>query len=330
VVQVTPSSPQLTQSKNMAFSLTVSMKLFLSSWFAGALQTAAAADQLDPAIYARLLNNKPMFDAMSKEVINHLNEGDNASILDLASGPGEPSVTLATMGKSRIGRIVSTDVQEKMTEQAKMRAEKAGVSSDVGPGPIMEYAAPVSADDLSRFPASSFEAVTMSFGLMFVPNKQKCLDEIYRVLKPGGFAYLSVWKELTFHKFAHEVLAEINGGSMMPEFPINPLALNQTGVVEKYAEAAGLELFRDKLLSYGFPMGTATETADGLTILTGSSLKKLEAEGGIHDAKKKFYQIVEREVSNRGWKTADKGVLIPDNKPQLLTLKKPDSARKEL
>merc|ERR1719313_2776633 len=235
-----------------------------------------------------------MFDAMSKEVINNLNEGDNAGILDLASGPGEPSVTLATMGKSRIGRIVSTDFQEKMNEQAKMRAEKAGVS-----GPIMEFAAPVSADDLSRFPASSFDAVTMSFGLMFVPNKQKCL-------------------------------AEINGGSMMPEFAINPLALNQSGVVEKYAEAAGLEVFRDKLLSYGFPMGTATETADGLTILTGSSLKKLEAEGGIPDAKKKFYQIVEREVSSRGWKTADKGVIIPDNKPQLLTLKKSYNAREDL
>lgn len=296
--------------------------------------SGVVADQIDPAVYARMfMNNKPTFDAISMEVISHLVEGARGSILDLASGPGEPSVTLGTMGnapwtKNRIGRIVSTDFQEEMSKKARARAETAGVSSDVEKDLHLEYVAPVSGDDLSQFSDNSFDAVTMSFGLMFVPDKQKCLEEIYRVLKPGGYAYLSVWKILTLHKFAHEVLAEINDGSMMPEFPINPLALNETGIVEKFAENAGLEVTGDQLLSYGFKTDSAEETADGLAILTGSSLKKLEEEGKT-DARKQFYGIVKREVYNRLWQTEQGEVTIPDNKPQLLTLKKPEGGKHE-
>merc|ERR1719284_1163774 len=97
------------------------------------------------------MNNKPMFDAISMEVISHLVEGARGSILDLASGPGEPSVTLGTMGnapwtKNRIGRIVSTDFQEEMIKKARARAETAGVSSDVEKDLHLEYVAPVSSD----------------------------------------------------------------------------------------------------------------------------------------------------------------------------------------
>merc|ERR1740139_199337 len=146
----------------------------------------------------------------------------------------------------------------------------------------------------------------MSFGLMFVPDRAKCLKEIYRVLKPGGFAYISVWKELNFHTFAHEVLEEINDGEMMPEFPINPLALKKINAVERLAiDNTPFEVFSHELLTYDFKLGTAKETADSLKILTQSSLDTLESEG--KDAHYKFYKIVEREVTARGWKT-DEGV----------------------
>eukprot|EP00929_Paragymnodinium_shiwhaense_P089060 TRINITY_DN49317_c0_g1_i1.p1 TRINITY_DN49317_c0_g1~~TRINITY_DN49317_c0_g1_i1.p1 ORF type:complete len:304 (-),score=59.41 TRINITY_DN49317_c0_g1_i1:293-1204(-) len=286
-------------------------------WFI-AFTTSTVADQIDPAIYARLfVNNKPIYDAMSKAVLDKL--PDRGSILDLASGPGEPSVTLARQGGEKVGRIVTTDFQKEMTEKAKARAEEAGLTA----AGKMEFTA-LSADDLSQFPDGSFDAVTMCYGLMFVPKRQKSLEEIYRVLNPGGFAYISVWKELTFHKFAHEVLAEI-AGEQMPEFAINPMALKDKDVVETFAKSAKLEISQDERLSYTFKMGTAKDTADGLTILAGGSLKQLEKDGK-NDAKEKFYQIVAREVEKRGWKSGSgnsEDVIIPDNKPQMLTLRKP-------
>jgi len=281
------------------------------------------AEQIDPVIYARLTkNNQHMFDAITANIFSDLDEELHGSVLDLASGPGEPSVSIALRAaeeqtKNRIFRIVSTDSQPAMNEKAKERAEKAGVSLDLNTAPHMEFAVS-SADDLSQFEDASFHAVTMCYGLMFVPNRAKCLEEIYRVLKPGGLAYLAVWKKLTFHEFAHEVLAEINDGSRMPEFSINPLALKEEGSVEKFVEAAKLDILRDELIESDFRLGTARDTAESLTMLAGSSLKTLEAEGKA-DVNNKFYEIVEREVEKRGWKTED-GVVIPDNKPQLLTL----------
>lgn len=285
----------------------------LVSWML-AFASMVVGDQIDPTIYARIfMGNKPMFDQMAKSVLDNL--PDNGSILDLASGPGEPSVTLAQLGrgKKKIGKLVSTDLQKEMNEKAKMRAEKAGIT-------WMEFAV-TSADDLSQFPDKSFDAVTMSFGLMFVPKKQKAMDEIYRVLKPGGFAYVSVWKELMFHQFAHEVLAEVAGKKKLPEFAINPLALKENQAVESYAKLAGLEVSKSEMLSYHFKLGTAAETADALTILAGGALQQLEKDAKKNSVspKEKFYDIVAREVGKRGWKVGE-DVAIPENKPQLLRL----------
>jgi len=292
--------------------------------------TGAAAEEIDPAVYAKMfMNNLPMFEAINEQIFAHLDEEIHGSVLDLASGPGEPSVTMALTAaegwtKNRIARIVSHDFQPAMNEKAKERAEKAGVSLDVNTEPHMEFAAS-SADDLSQFADESFHAVTMSYGLMFVPNRRKCFEEIYRVLKPGGFAYISVWKKLTLHRFAHEVLKEINDGVKMPEFPINPMALKKKEVVNYYAEATKFDILSDEQYDYPFKMGTASETADALRILAGSSLQKLQAEGKF-DAQTKFYEIVEREVKKRGWMSDEDNpthVVIPDNKPQLLTMVKP-------
>jgi len=154
------------------------MRWAITSTFLWAL--AQAAEQIDPKIYARLfMNNKPMFDRMSTAVLQKLPK--SGKVLDLASGPGEPSVTLATMEPN--AHIICTDSQAAMTEKAKTRASAAGITN-IG----FEV---TSADDLAKWNDGNFDAVTMSFGLMFVANKAKSLHEIYRVLKPGGFAYVS-------------------------------------------------------------------------------------------------------------------------------------------
>lgn len=275
------------------------------------LVLAQAADQIDPKIYARLfVNNSPMFDRMSTAVLERLPTG--GKVLDLASGPGEPSVTLAT--RDAKAQITCTDFQPGMIEKAQIRASAAGVTN-IGFDTT-------SADDLAKWNDNSFDAVTMSFGLMFVPDKAKCLYEIFRVLKPGGFAYVSVWKKLMFQTLAREVIEEV-AGRTMPEFEINPLKLKEDNAVEGLAIAAGLNVFSDERMMYPFKLGTSTEAVDGLMILVGGMLKQLEAEDSTHgDATAKFYEIAEEKIQKRGWKDGDE-VTIPENHPQLLILRKP-------
>lgn len=269
----------------------------------------AAAEQIDPKVYAKLfMNNKPLFDAMAAKVSEKLPA--SGKVLDLGSGPGEPSLTLAKMSPS--SKVVCTDFQQAMVDKAKSRVEGSGATN-------VEFAQ-TSADDLSAW-TTEFDAVMMSFVLMFVPDKAKALQEVARVLKPGGYAYTAVWKHLPFYALAHDAVEEV-AGKPMPEFAINPLKLKADNAVEDLAGAAGLEIIGQESLSYDFKMDTAKETADGCTILAGGMLKQLE-EDGISGATSKFYKVVERLIDEKNWKASGGEVSVPGNSPQLLTLRKP-------
>merc|ERR1712217_98324 len=105
----------------------------------------------------------------------------------------------------------------------------------------------------------------MNFGLMFVPNMAKSLREIHRVLKPGGFAYLTVWKKLNFYSLVREVMDQVTK-TKTPDFAINPEKLKNANAVEDLAKAASLKITADEIVAYPFQMGTAKEVADASTM----------------------------------------------------------------
>jgi len=47
------------------------------------------------------------------------------------------------------------------------------------------------------FPENSFDAVVCGYGIMHVPDPEKAMQEMLRVLRPGGRAALSVWDNET-------------------------------------------------------------------------------------------------------------------------------------
>ena len=92
-------------------------------------------------------------------------------ILDLAAGTGTSSAALAASG----AHVVAADFSEGMLEVGRRR--HAG-------NPRIEFVH-ADATDLP-FDDDSFDAVTISFGLRNVVEPKKGLDELLRVLKPGG------------------------------------------------------------------------------------------------------------------------------------------------
>merc|ERR1712007_204805 len=109
----------------------------------------------------------------------------------------------------------------------------------------------VSADDLSSYADESFDAVTMSYVLMFVPDRARCLAEVARVLKPGGTAFVSVWKELSFIKTFYYGALEEHLGQPPPAPKVNPMALSSANAVEHLvATTDALEIVLSEELSY--------------------------------------------------------------------------------
>lgn len=96
-------------------------------------------------------------------------------VLDLASGTGEPALSLARAVELE-GHAVATDLVPEMLATAQQKAEAQGLSN-------MEFRV-TDAENLP-FPDAAFDRVTCRFGLMFFPNVQKALAGIHRVLKPG-------------------------------------------------------------------------------------------------------------------------------------------------
>lgn len=107
-------------------------------------------------------------------------------VLDIASGTGEPALTLAELVGPE-GHVTATDLGFGMVAVAKENAEKAGLTN-------MTFLQ-ADAHDLP-FSDRSFERVTCRFGVMFFADLPQALGEIYRVLKPGGRVAFTAWGPL--------------------------------------------------------------------------------------------------------------------------------------
>lgn len=104
-------------------------------------------------------------------------------VLDIAGGTGEPAIPAARM-VSPGGFVIATDFAEDMLTVAREKAARAGVNN-------VEFRR-VDGEAL-EFPDASFDAVTLRFGIMFMPEPETCLRGVHRVLRPGGRAAVATW-----------------------------------------------------------------------------------------------------------------------------------------
>jgi demethylmenaquinone methyltransferase / 2-methoxy-6-polyprenyl-1,4-benzoquinol methylase len=98
-------------------------------------------------------------------------------VLDLAGGTGD----LTRLFAERVGpqgHVVISDINGEMLGLGRDRLIDDGVGIDISV---------VQADAESLpFPSRSFDIVSIAFGLRNVTNKAAALDEMYRMLRPGG------------------------------------------------------------------------------------------------------------------------------------------------
>lgn len=264
---------------------------------------------IDPAIYAKVFeNNMPMFEEITKLVV----ESGAKAVLDLGTGPGEPATLIA---KALPGaKVVATDFQEGMLDKAKSRG--AGLSN-------IEYKV-ASADDLSAFGDSSMDAVTANYVLMFVPDREKAIREIARVLTPGGRAYIGVWKSLSMVTVAAEVLETLLGRQPAPPL-VNPLALSADRAVEKIiAGVPGVAPKFSTMVSYNFKWSGDHVSCDLAMIYVGPEINKL-VDAGEADVKDRFCKLLVEANTEAGYRDEHGNYEVFGNNAQLLVLEKAGS-----
>jgi ubiquinone/menaquinone biosynthesis C-methylase UbiE len=120
---------------------------------------------------------------------------DGVTVLDVASGTGEPAISIAT-ALNGTGRVLATDISEGPLKIAKQRAEQRNLTN------ITFQIADAMA---LPFEDATFDRVTSRLGVMFFPDAQKALTEFHRVLKPNGQVSLLAWGSMDQPYFATTV-----------------------------------------------------------------------------------------------------------------------------
>ncbi len=124
-----------------------------------------------------------LFEPYGFDLLARMNPKIRESALDLATGPGEPAMSIARM-VGPDGRVVGIDLSEEMVELATRIAKERRI-------PGLTFLT-MDAEKLN-FPDESFDLVTSRFGFQIFTSPETVARESYRVLRPKGRIGVAVW-----------------------------------------------------------------------------------------------------------------------------------------
>jgi ubiquinone/menaquinone biosynthesis C-methylase UbiE len=133
-----------------------------------------------------------MGSGMTEAIVAAAKVAPGMRVLDIACGTGEPSITIARLLQGT-GEVVGVDLSGGPLAVAGERAKQHGLSN------VRFQQADV--HHLS-FPANSFDRITSRLGVMFFADLPRSLQEMHRVLKPGGRVALLAWGKFDQPYFA--------------------------------------------------------------------------------------------------------------------------------
>lgn len=159
-------------------------------------------------------------------------------VLDLASGTGEPAITLAARVAPQ-GHVTALDLSAELLEIATERARERGLTNF--------STRPADAHNLP-FPDQSFDLATSRFGVMFFADCGKALRELRRVLKPGARACFAAWgpfEQPYWSSTMGVVVKRMGGPALVPGGP-DPFKFAQPGSLSAELRNAGFRAVEEE------------------------------------------------------------------------------------
>ena len=195
------------------------------------VQAEWAGDDTAGAWQKYYLPMKEQLALVTQALVDAASPQPGMCVLDLASGTGEPALSLARRVVPG-GVVTATDISEGMLRALRANAETEGLSN---------VETRVCDGQELPFPDAAFDLVTSRFGVMFFVEIDRALREIRRVLKPGGRIAFMVWgapEPGTY--FGAAVVPYIRRLSVKPDPDApGPLRYAEPGKLARLVEAAG-------------------------------------------------------------------------------------------
>jgi ubiquinone/menaquinone biosynthesis C-methylase UbiE len=153
---------------------------------------------------------RTMFLPLTRALIEQARIAPGQSVLDVAGGSGEPSLTIA-QAVGPTGFVMCTDAIAEMVAVAEREALVCGLKN-------MQFRQ-CTADSLP-FADESFDVAVSRLGVMFFPDPVAAVREMLRVIKPGGRVALAVWGKSELNPYSYVVTGVVS--RYVPAVPVAP------------------------------------------------------------------------------------------------------------
>ncbi len=168
---------------------------------------------------------------VTEAIVKYAQPKPGMKVLDLASGTGEPAISLAShVGPS--GHVTAFDLSPELLKIAAERARHRKLTNfATQPGDAHHL----------PFADAAFDLVTSRFGVMFFRDIVQAMREVRRVLKPGGRAAFVVWGpfDQPYWSSTMGVVHKHVGGPLLVPGGADPFRFAEPGSLVKVLREAG-------------------------------------------------------------------------------------------
>jgi SAM-dependent methyltransferase len=169
--------------------------------------------------------------AVTEAVVEYSRPMPGMRVLDLASGTGEPGISLARRVGPQ-GSVTAVDQSLDLLEIAATRARDKQ---------LLNFTTQQADAHHLPFADQTFDLASCRFGVMFFSDVQQALVELRRVLKPGARACFAAWGsiEQPYWQTTMKIVHRHVGGAMLPPEGSNPFRFSAPGSLSAALSAAG-------------------------------------------------------------------------------------------
>ncbi len=177
------------------------------------------------------LQSAYMGHAVTEVLVDYAAPVAGMQVLDLASGTGEPAITLARLVTER-GKVVALDQSSELLEIASRRARERQLTN---------FETRVADAHKLPFSDQTFDLATCRFGVMFFADPVSATAELCRVLRPHARACFVAWSSMDqpYWQSTMKVVHRHVGGTMLEPGGPDPFRFASPGSLSEVLRSAG-------------------------------------------------------------------------------------------